>query len=409
MKLRYSLLLAAAVAHGPHIRTIARAGQCRRRAARDFRSRMGVGAHAGSAVGVIPWRSALERSMARHDGGSHRVETGASRSVFKELASIPRQQLSPADRLNYDLFRHQYQMTVEGFQHRQHLIRTSTLDGVQGTEFIIDSLRFQTVKDFDDWVGASRCVPRLRRSEHRVDARRDEGQRPAAEGRHAAGPRTNRPTRVAARGSERIFPAVPHDPGHDRPGRSRSSHQRGPRKSPHAGAAGVRPSARFRRSRISARVLRRRRLVADQQRACGLPLLRSISHHHRSGPAGHSRARAERGRAHSRRDGSDSQAGRLQRHARGIFYAPANGSEVLLQNRRRAAGGLPFGRKTHRPRADQDQPQAAARAVWRHPDSRRHRTDVADGVRQRRSAQTARGRRTFSPTSTSRRRGRSGK
>jgi uncharacterized protein (DUF885 family) len=73
--------------------------------------------------------------------------------VLKELAAIPRTRLSPADRLNYDIFRHQYQMGVDGYQYRQHLIRTSTLDGVQNSEFLIDSLRFQTVKDFDDWLG----------------------------------------------------------------------------------------------------------------------------------------------------------------------------------------------------------------------------------------------------------------
>jgi uncharacterized protein (DUF885 family) len=80
-------------------------------------------------------------------------------SVLKDLAAIPRDRLSSADRLNYDLFRHQYQMTVEGFQHRQHLIRTSTLDGVQGTEFLVDSLSFQTVKDFDDWLARLDAFP----------------------------------------------------------------------------------------------------------------------------------------------------------------------------------------------------------------------------------------------------------
>ena len=80
-------------------------------------------------------------------------------AALKEIAAIPRDQLSPADRLNYDLFRHQYQMTVEGFQHRQHLIRTSTLAGVQGTEFVVDSLRFQTVKDFDDWLARLEAFP----------------------------------------------------------------------------------------------------------------------------------------------------------------------------------------------------------------------------------------------------------
>ncbi len=80
-------------------------------------------------------------------------------SVLKDLSAIPRDRLSAIDRLNYDLFRHQYQMAVEGFQHRQHLIRTSTLSGVQGTEFVVDSLRFQTVKDFDDWLARLEAFP----------------------------------------------------------------------------------------------------------------------------------------------------------------------------------------------------------------------------------------------------------
>jgi uncharacterized protein (DUF885 family) len=79
--------------------------------------------------------------------------------VLKELGAIRRDELTPADQLNYDLFRHQYQIGVEGFQHRQHLIRTSTLDGVQGTEFVIDSLRFQTVKDFEDWLARLDTFP----------------------------------------------------------------------------------------------------------------------------------------------------------------------------------------------------------------------------------------------------------
>jgi prolyl oligopeptidase len=79
--------------------------------------------------------------------------------VLKELATIPRDRLSPANRTNYDVFKYQYEMTVEGYQHRYHLIRTSTLDGVQNTEQVIDSLRFQTVKDFDDWLARLDAFP----------------------------------------------------------------------------------------------------------------------------------------------------------------------------------------------------------------------------------------------------------
>ena len=87
---------------------------------------------------------------ARH---AHRV------AVLKEIGTIDRDRLPPPDRLNYDLFRRQYEMAAEGFQHRQHLIRTSTLDGVQNAEFLIDSLRFQTIQDFDDWIARLDAFP----------------------------------------------------------------------------------------------------------------------------------------------------------------------------------------------------------------------------------------------------------
>ena len=81
------------------------------------------------------------------------------RAVLKDLELVPRAQLSPADRLNYDLFKRQYEMSVEGYPHRFHLIRTSTLDGVQGTESVVDSLRFDTVRDFDDWLARLDAFP----------------------------------------------------------------------------------------------------------------------------------------------------------------------------------------------------------------------------------------------------------
>jgi len=80
-------------------------------------------------------------------------------AVLNELSGISRDALSPADQLNYDIFKHQYATTVEGFQHRYHLIRTSTLDGVQNTEQVVDGLRFQTAKDYDDWLARLDALP----------------------------------------------------------------------------------------------------------------------------------------------------------------------------------------------------------------------------------------------------------
>ena len=80
-------------------------------------------------------------------------------AVLKELTTVPRDSLSEPDRLNYDIFRYQYETATEGSRHRYHLIRTSTLDGVQNTEQIIDSLRFQTVKDYEDWIARLDAFP----------------------------------------------------------------------------------------------------------------------------------------------------------------------------------------------------------------------------------------------------------
>jgi uncharacterized protein (DUF885 family) len=74
------------------------------------------------------------------------------RAVLQELAAIPRDALTPADQTHYDVFKYQYELTVEAYAHRFHLIRTATYDGVQNTEQIVDNLRFVTVKDYDDWL-----------------------------------------------------------------------------------------------------------------------------------------------------------------------------------------------------------------------------------------------------------------
>ena len=72
--------------------------------------------------------------------------------VLRELAAIPRDALSPADRTHYDVFKSQYETAVEAYPHRFHLIRTATYDGIQNAEQIVDSLRFSTVEDYDDWL-----------------------------------------------------------------------------------------------------------------------------------------------------------------------------------------------------------------------------------------------------------------
>ena len=73
-------------------------------------------------------------------------------ALLHELAAIPRDRLSPADRTHYDVFRHQYATAVEAHAHRYHLVRVATYDGVQNAEQLVDNLRFAGVGDYQDWL-----------------------------------------------------------------------------------------------------------------------------------------------------------------------------------------------------------------------------------------------------------------
>jgi uncharacterized protein (DUF885 family) len=103
---------------------------------------------AASAIGDKRWNdrwddvslAALERRQ-RHRQG-----------VLTEVEAIPRAELGADDQINYDVFRYQYRVGVEGFAYRFHLIRTDTYGGVQNSEQVIDALTFQTVKDYEDWL-----------------------------------------------------------------------------------------------------------------------------------------------------------------------------------------------------------------------------------------------------------------
>ena len=80
-------------------------------------------------------------------------------TVLTELGTIDRAQLSPDDQTDFDVFRYQYRMAVEGYQHRYRLIRTDTYAGVQNSEQVVDNLRFETRKDYDDWLARLDSFP----------------------------------------------------------------------------------------------------------------------------------------------------------------------------------------------------------------------------------------------------------
>jgi len=85
-----------------------------------------------------------------------------SLDVLAELRALDRDALSAEDRLNYDLIRRDYQTWVEEYEFKLHLLPTNQLGGVpegvrqppfiQSAYQLIEHLRFQTVKDYEDWL-----------------------------------------------------------------------------------------------------------------------------------------------------------------------------------------------------------------------------------------------------------------
>lgn len=84
-----------------------------------------------------------------------------NREILGDLKKINRTNLSAADQLNYDLFQKNYERSVEGYKFRQFLIPLNQRGGIQTQDELADSLRFETKKDYQDWIARMRSFPVL--------------------------------------------------------------------------------------------------------------------------------------------------------------------------------------------------------------------------------------------------------
>lgn len=96
--------------------------------------------------------------------GDHSLEAIDNRhqhaiEVVAKLRSIDREALTPSDQLNYDLFLKDYQEWIEGYQYRWHLIPLNQRGGIQTANELADALRFETLKDYEDWLARLRAFP----------------------------------------------------------------------------------------------------------------------------------------------------------------------------------------------------------------------------------------------------------
>src|SRR5947209_2167722 len=97
------------------------------------------------------WEDAgLEHIARQHQ---HELDT------LKRLESIPRAQLPAADQLNYDLFKKDLDNDIEGYKFKLYLLPVNQRGGIQTVDELAELLRFQTVKDYDDWIARMKALP----------------------------------------------------------------------------------------------------------------------------------------------------------------------------------------------------------------------------------------------------------
>ncbi len=83
------------------------------------------------------------------------------RQVLKELAAIDRAKLSPRDQLDYDLFHRQQTDEIAEFEIGWHLLSAlNQRGGIQTEDEIVDEIRFETVKDYEDFVARLNALDR---------------------------------------------------------------------------------------------------------------------------------------------------------------------------------------------------------------------------------------------------------
>jgi len=81
------------------------------------------------------------------------------KEVLAKLGAFDASQLTAGDRLNYLLYKHQTATDVEEYPFRWWLVPLNQREGIQDENSLADSLRFEKVKDYEDWIGRLRAFP----------------------------------------------------------------------------------------------------------------------------------------------------------------------------------------------------------------------------------------------------------
>jgi len=79
--------------------------------------------------------------------------------VLARLKAIDGAALPVPDKLNYDLFKKDYETAAEEYKYNWYLVPLNQREGIQTSDQLADLLRFETVKDYEDWLARLRLFP----------------------------------------------------------------------------------------------------------------------------------------------------------------------------------------------------------------------------------------------------------
>ena len=97
------------------------------------------------------WEDVSPEAIERNH--QHRV------AALERLSAIDRDALPPRDHLNYDLFQRDYATAVEEHSFGWYLVPLNQRGGIQTSDELADELRFETVKDYQDWIARLQAFP----------------------------------------------------------------------------------------------------------------------------------------------------------------------------------------------------------------------------------------------------------
>ena len=108
-----------------------------------------------SSLGDRRWNDRWEDATLAAIEQRHRHD----QEVLVRLKLIDRRQLPANEQLNYDLFEKQYETAIEEHQFHWYLVPLTQSEGIQTADDLATALRFETVKDYEDWIGRLNRFP----------------------------------------------------------------------------------------------------------------------------------------------------------------------------------------------------------------------------------------------------------